>query len=96
MPRLPGPDDVAEIIRDARSERLPPGEGGIDLGALLAMLPPALPLSIEVPSDSRAREMGYPAWARLTTAATRRVIAAAAAHKPRAVRRAPPRRRSAA
>jgi len=43
------PGDMQEIIRQARGDRLPPGEGGLDLRGLLAALPPDLPLSLEVP-----------------------------------------------
>ena len=40
-----------EILREARSDRLLPGKGDIDLAALLERLP-ALPVSLEVPSDA--------------------------------------------
>ena len=43
------PADMQEIIRQARSDRLMPGEGGLDLHGLLRALPGALPLSLEVP-----------------------------------------------
>ena len=43
------PADMQEIIRQARSDRLFPGEGGLDLHGLLAALPAGLPLSLEVP-----------------------------------------------
>ena len=43
------PADLQEIIRQARSDRLFPGEGGLDLHGLLAALPAGLPLSLEVP-----------------------------------------------
>jgi sugar phosphate isomerase/epimerase len=43
------PADLQEIIRQARSDRLFPGEGGLDLHGLLAVLPAGLPLSLEVP-----------------------------------------------
>lgn len=44
------PDDMQEIIRQARGDRLFPGEGGVDLRGLLGALPPKLPLSLEIPS----------------------------------------------
>jgi sugar phosphate isomerase/epimerase len=40
---------MQEIIRQARSDRLMPGEGGLDLLALLRALPEHLPLSLEIP-----------------------------------------------
>jgi sugar phosphate isomerase/epimerase len=43
------PADMQEIIRQARSDRLFPGEGGLDLSGLLRTLPADLPLSLEVP-----------------------------------------------
>lgn len=43
------PTDSQEIIRQARGDRLFPGEGGLDLRGLLAALPADLPLSLEVP-----------------------------------------------
>lgn len=43
------PTDVQELIRQARGDRLFPGEGALDLHGLLAALPPGLPLSLEVP-----------------------------------------------
>lgn len=72
--RLPGPATREGLIHDARCERLLPGEGDIDLIALFARLPADVPISIEVPNDSRAPAMGYEAWARAAAAATRAVI----------------------
>jgi sugar phosphate isomerase/epimerase len=43
------PADLQEIIRQARSDRLFPGEGGLDLHGLLRALPADLPISVEVP-----------------------------------------------
>ena len=43
------PADPQEIIRQARGDRLFPGEGGLDLRGLLAALPAGIPLSLEVP-----------------------------------------------
>ena len=43
------PTEVQEIIRQARGDRLFPGEGGLDLRGLLGALPPGIPLSLEVP-----------------------------------------------
>jgi sugar phosphate isomerase/epimerase len=47
------PADMQETIRQARSDRLLPGEGGLDLRGLLAALPAGLPLSLEVPVSRR-------------------------------------------
>jgi sugar phosphate isomerase/epimerase len=43
------PSDMQEIIRQARSDRLFPGDGGLELKGLLRALPPQVPLSLEVP-----------------------------------------------
>jgi len=48
-----------EILREARSDRLLPGEGDIDLAGLLTRCP-ALPISLEVPND-RLRDAGVSA-----------------------------------
>jgi sugar phosphate isomerase/epimerase len=52
------PATMNEIIRQAREERLYPGEGGIDLSGLLRALPPGLPVSVEVPNVARIRQYG--------------------------------------
>jgi sugar phosphate isomerase/epimerase len=74
--RVPGPSTREGLIHDARCERLLPGEGGFDLKALFGALPADLPVSVEVPSDTRAPKMGYEAWARAALAAARRVLEA--------------------
>ncbi len=43
------PSDMQEIIRQARSDRLFPGEGGLDLKGLLDALPAELSISLEIP-----------------------------------------------
>ncbi len=43
------PADVQELIRQARGDRLFPGEGALDLKGLLAALPADLPISVEIP-----------------------------------------------
>lgn len=73
--RVPGPTTTEALVFDARCERLLPGEGGIALGALFSRLPADLPVSVEVPSDSRAPRIGYAAWARQAVAAARAVLA---------------------
>src|SRR5205085_8187613 len=42
------PTSVEELLRQARTDRLPPGEGGLDLRALLAAMPADVALSLEV------------------------------------------------
>ena len=43
------PTEVSELIRQARGDRLFPGEGALDLRGLLRATPEGLPLSLEVP-----------------------------------------------
>jgi sugar phosphate isomerase/epimerase len=43
------PLDMQEIIRQARGDRLFPGEGGLDLKGLLRALPAGIPFSLEIP-----------------------------------------------
>jgi len=71
---VPGPDSVEELIFDARCERLLPGEGGIDLHALFKQLPADLPISIEIPSESRAAALGHEAWVKQTIAASKQML----------------------
>lgn len=77
---VPPPTTVEGLIHDARCERLLPGEGGIDLPALFAQLPADLPISVEVPSETRAPKMGYEAWARLALAMARQTLEPDATH----------------
>jgi sugar phosphate isomerase/epimerase len=66
------PADMQEIMRQARSDRLFPGEGGLDLKGLLATLPADLPLSLEVPV---ARKLPPLERARLALSATEKLLA---------------------
>ena len=44
-----GPSGREALITEARTRRLPPGEGEFPLRALLEAMPPSCPVSIEVP-----------------------------------------------
>jgi len=46
----PVPDDMTEILRQARNERRFPGDGDCDLMGLLHALPKDIPVSIEAPT----------------------------------------------
>jgi sugar phosphate isomerase/epimerase len=53
-PAMPPPHDTAGLIREARTGRLLPGEGGLPLAELVAALPDGLPLAIEAPCRATA------------------------------------------
>jgi sugar phosphate isomerase/epimerase len=65
------PTDVQEIIRQARGDRLLPGEGALDLRGLLRALPADLPMSLEIPL---ARKIEPFERAKQVLAATRRFL----------------------
>jgi sugar phosphate isomerase/epimerase len=69
------PPTMDAILAEARAERLFPGEGGIDLVALLRALPRDLPLSLEVPTLTLAKTVDATERARRALAATKRVLA---------------------
>ena len=62
------PADMDEIRRQARADRLMPGEGGLDLRGLLGALPTVLPVCLEIPY---ARPMPPLERARLALAKSR-------------------------
>jgi sugar phosphate isomerase/epimerase len=73
----PGPteNDPAGILEEALDGRLQAGEGGLPLSALMAALPPGIPLSVEL--RSKALRDGWPdavERARVTAEATRRFL----------------------
>lgn len=69
------PPTMDAILAEARGERLFPGEGSVDLVALLRAVPPDLPLSLEVPMLALAKTVDATERARRALAATRRVLA---------------------
>jgi sugar phosphate isomerase/epimerase len=65
---------VEQMIHTARCERLLPGEGGIDIAGIFNALPGDLPVSVEIPHQLRATELGDVEWAKQALAATRQVL----------------------
>lgn len=59
----PRPDDMEEILRQARNERRFPGDGDSDLVGLLRTLPTSVPLSLEIPTRQLMKQ-GVSAQAR--------------------------------
>ncbi|WP_136636856.1 sugar phosphate isomerase/epimerase family protein [Pseudooceanicola onchidii] len=72
------PYTTDDLLHAGRAERLPPGDGGIDLKAYLAALPPDLPLALEVPMTRLTAIEGPRAVIRHVMTATRRFLASAA------------------
>ncbi|QYB05853.1 sugar phosphate isomerase/epimerase [Rhodococcus sp. USK10] len=72
---VPAPTDDAELIRQAREERLVPGAGGIPLADIWSTLPAGLPVSIELPNEPLRRAVGTDAWLERLVTATREVLA---------------------
>lgn len=68
------PGTMDEILAEARAERLFPGDGGLDLLALLRAVPPHLPLSLEVPTHRLARTLSAVERARRALAGTRALL----------------------
>jgi sugar phosphate isomerase/epimerase len=68
------PAQMEEVIRQARSDRLFPGEGGLDLRALLRALPAGIPLSLEVPVSQKLAPLER---ARRALEATKAILALA-------------------
>jgi len=58
------PDTKEGLIHTARSERLFPGDGGIDVRGILACLPPGIPYALEIPGDTLAGRIGLEEYAR--------------------------------
>ncbi|MCF8516905.1 MAG: sugar phosphate isomerase/epimerase [Rhodobacteraceae bacterium] len=48
-----------DLLHAGRAERLPPGEGQIDLTSILARFPEILPIALEVPMTKLAAQRGY-------------------------------------
>ncbi len=71
------PATSEEMMRAARTERMFPGEGGIDLVALTRAMPADIAVSIEVPTVGLARTMDAYTRARRALSAAKRVMAAA-------------------
>ncbi|SPF80913.1 sugar phosphate isomerase/epimerase family protein [Pseudoprimorskyibacter insulae] len=65
---------VEGLIAIARTARMIPGEGDIDLAGFLAALPGDVPISVEVPNHAMTAELGAEAVAGRSLAATRAVL----------------------
>ncbi|MCV2489205.1 TIM barrel protein [Geodermatophilus sp. YIM 151500] len=72
---VPVPLTDEELVRQAREERLVPGEGGIDLRGIWSTLPAGTPISIELPNEPLRRAVGTDAWLARLVAGARRTVA---------------------
>ncbi|WP_028466925.1 sugar phosphate isomerase/epimerase family protein [Nisaea denitrificans] len=61
----------AELIRVARTARLIPGDGGIDLASIAALVPKHMTVSVEVPNHALAETIGASEIARRALQATK-------------------------
>lgn len=52
------PTTTEGLLHNARAERLPPGEGGLDILGVLRHLPPGIPIALEVPMERLTHEVG--------------------------------------
>jgi sugar phosphate isomerase/epimerase len=70
------PSTTEAMMLAARTERMFPGEGGIDLDALARAMPADITISIEVPTLELAKTVGAQARAQRALDGAKRVIAA--------------------
>jgi sugar phosphate isomerase/epimerase len=69
------PYSTDEFLHTGRAERLPPGAGQIDLAAILRLLPPTTPLSLEVPMVALQAKEGSEEVAARAIEGARQVLA---------------------
>lgn len=67
------PSDAA-LVQIARTARLIPGEGGIDLAAIARFIPHDMTVSVEVPNHALADRIGPSEVARRALAATKKLL----------------------
>lgn len=65
----------ADLAAEARTARLFPGEGGLDLRGFIAALPPGIPLGVELPIAARFPDLAPAARIRLMAERTREFLA---------------------
>lgn len=68
------PTDTEALIQTARAGRLFPGEGGINLRAILECMP-MVPYSLEIPNETLMKELGPEEFARRAVRAARQYLA---------------------
>lgn len=64
-----------DLLHAGRAERLPPGEGGIDIRGILRHMPPGIPVALEVPMTAMSAAEGAEAVALRVRRAAERLLA---------------------
>jgi sugar phosphate isomerase/epimerase len=70
-----GPFTTEQLLHTARAERLPPGEGEINIRDILGRLPTGITIALEVPMESLTHERGPEEVARRVLDATVQLLA---------------------
>ena len=65
---------MEDLLHAGRAERLPPGEGGIDIRSILKHMPDGIPLAIEVPMTAMSAAEGFEAVALRARQAASRLL----------------------
>lgn len=68
------PATLEGLLHTARSERLFPGEGGIDVRRILDHMPPNIPYALEIPGNTLAAQIGLEEYARRALQTTKRYL----------------------
>jgi sugar phosphate isomerase/epimerase len=68
------PATTEGLLHNARAERLPPGEGGLDIKGVLRHMPPGIPVALEVPMQALTLTIGPEAVARRVREAATRLL----------------------
>lgn len=75
------PATMDDILHEARSHRLFPGEGEFDVQDILACLPQDITYALEIPGDALAAKVGFEEYARRALMAAKRHLDSAPALK---------------
>lgn len=68
------PSSLEGLLRQARAERLLPGDGGLDLAGIVRAVAADTPISIEIPQEELAKTVPAVERARRAVAATRKLL----------------------
>nr|WP_294521482.1 TIM barrel protein [uncultured Rhodopila sp.] len=68
------PATTEGLLHNARAERLPPGDGGLDIKGILRHMPRGIPVALEVPMEALTRAIGPEGVARRVREAASRLL----------------------